>query len=110
MLRDPALSEQMVYLATMSRKALGAELVVIVAQIREKETDRIGSIIAYDEADDVPERPVLYEVSQLLLKAASTILSTQTDIELVLRNKKTGDEFRIEKLIAEQGVITHEET
>jgi len=109
-LKDPSLTDQMIYLAKMSRKALGAEFVVVVAQMREKKTDRMGSIIAYDASDEVPEIHEMYELSSLLLKAANTVMSTQTDIEIVLRNKKTGVEFRIEKLITEQGVTTNEKT
>ena len=91
---DPVTHQQLQHLATQGRKAVGASIVVLVASAYDEERKAKSNLVCFDA--DPEKDPTTSEKMATLAEVLSLALGNVLQgggMELVLRNKKTGETY-----------------
>jgi hypothetical protein len=99
---DEVTQQQMRYLTEMARKALGATVLVMVAQVDDD--DQVGYMVMMDSGNDAanPETHLIHGLTPLLKGAATTLNQLTTGrFELLTHDKVSGD---YEQVLTGEGV------
>jgi hypothetical protein len=91
---DPITHQQLQHLATQGRKAVGASIVVLVASAYDEERKAKSNLVCFDSDPD--QDPTTSEQMATLAETLTLALGNVLQgggMELVLRNKKTGETY-----------------
>jgi len=93
---DELLHEQLHHLVEQGRKAVVADLCVLVAKGYDDEVKANASMVVFSvrNMEEKTDQEATQEVLLALGQAMDSILVSYSDMEVILRDKKTGDEFR----------------
>jgi hypothetical protein len=91
---DPITHQQLQHLATQGRKAVGARVVVLVASAYDEERKAKSNLVCFD--CDREQDPTMAEqmatLAEVLALALGNVLRDGS-MELILRNKETGETY-----------------
>lgn len=94
---DPLLHEQLHHVANTGRKAISAKTFIVLAGVYDEDAECNASILAFclEGEDKMPGEDQLSEIIDITSKCLSNVLTQSTHLELILRDKRTGEEIDI---------------
>jgi len=92
---DELLHEQLHHLVRQGRKAVVADMAILVVKGYDEEVKANASMVVFSlKGDDEKSEQEIAQEIILGLGQAMEILVSCSDMEVILRDKKTGTEFR----------------
>lgn len=93
---DEILHEQLNHLVKMGRQAVVADLCVMVAKGYDEEVEATASMVVFSLVDEEKksEDEAMQAVVLALAQAIDTILRSRTNMEVILRHRKSGVEWK----------------
>ncbi len=90
---DPLVHQQLQYLATQGRKSVQAKVVVVVASAWDPDRKAKSNLVTFDtDGDDNTMQEKMATLTEVLAVALGNVIANST-LELILRDKKTGEEL-----------------
>ena len=89
---DPITHQQMMEYAKRGRQAVAADYFVAIAKGHDEDRDATGHLMVYAARDEnESERDKTAELIDCITIALTNVLDHYTTLEVVIRNKKTGE-------------------
>lgn len=94
---DETIHQQLAHICNAGRKAIGSEVMVVITSFHDEEKDANAVLLLYGCSDELVEsgqEAMTVEVMETMFRGVNNILKAHTKLELILRDKESGQEFR----------------